>query len=109
MKPFVGRETELLRLKDLSKSGRACLAVIKGRRRIGKSRLVEEFVKGKKLLSFSGLAPVKGVTAQDQRDAFARQLANLFQLSPFTFVDWSDAFAYLSRNLTKTPTVILFD
>ncbi|MGE0670861.1 MAG: ATP-binding protein [Parachlamydiales bacterium] len=109
MKPFVGRDNELRRLGDLSKSGRACLVVIKGRRRIGKSRLAEEFGKGKVFLPFSGLAPVKGVTAQDQRDAFARELANLFHLPPFTFTDWSDAFAHLSRHLTAKPTVILFD
>ena len=70
MKPFVGRDSELQRLEDLSKSSRACLVVIKGRRRIGKSRLAEEFGKDKVYLPFSGLAPVKGVTAQDQRDAF---------------------------------------
>lgn len=109
MKSFVGRDTELQRLEDLSKSGRACLVVIKGRRRIGKSRLAEEFGKNKRFLSFSGLAPVKGVTAQDQRDAFARQLTALFHLPFFTFIDWSDAFAHLSRHLIKKPTVILFD
>lgn len=109
MKPFVGRDNELRRLEDLSKSGRACLTVIKGRRRIGKSRLAEEFGKGKEFLAFSGLAPVKGVTAQDQRDAFARQLTTLFQLPSLTFTDWSDAFAYLTRHLKKTSTVILFD
>ena len=50
MQPFVGRENELRRLQDLSRSGRASLVVIKGRRRIGKSRLAEEFGKGKELL-----------------------------------------------------------
>ena len=109
MKPFVGRDNELKKLEDLSKLDRACLAVLKGRRRIGKSRLAEEFGKGKAFLSFSGLAPVKGVTAQDQRDAFAHQLTTLFQLPPFSFSDWSDAFAHLSRHLTEKPTVILFD
>ncbi|NGX45102.1 MAG: hypothetical protein K940chlam2_00244 [Chlamydiae bacterium] len=109
MKPFVGRDNELQRLEDLSTSGRACLTVIKGRRRIGKSRLAEEFAKDKIFLPFSGLAPVKGVTAQDQRDAFARELMTIFHLPPFTFTDWSDAFAHLSRHLTKKPTVILFD
>jgi uncharacterized protein len=109
MKPFVGRDHELRRLEDLSQSGRACLAVIKGRRRIGKSRLVEEFGRGKEFLPFSGLAPVQGVTAQDQRNAFARQLTTLFHLPPFTLTDWSDAFAHLSRCLTEKPTVILFD
>ena len=109
MKPFVGRDSELQRLEDLSRSGRACLVVIKGRRRIGKSRLAEEFGKNKFFLPFSGLAPVKGVTAQDQRNAFARGLATFFQLPPFTFTDWSDGFAYLTRHLTQKPTVILFD
>ncbi|HLB52582.1 MAG TPA: ATP-binding protein [Chlamydiales bacterium] len=109
MKAFVGRDTELQRLEGLSKSGRACLVVIKGRRRIGKSRLAEEFGKKKVFLPFSGLAPVKGVTAQDQRDAFARELAALFHLPPFTITDWSDAFAHLSNYLTTKPTVILFD
>ncbi len=109
MKPFVGRDNELRRLEELSKSGRACLVVLKGRRRIGKSRLAEEFGKGKQLLSFSGLAPVKGVTAQDQRDAFMRQLATLFNRPLSTCTDWSDAFAQLSKQLTGKPTVVLFD
>lgn len=109
MKSFVGRDLELRRLEELSQSARASLAIIKGRRRIGKSRLAEEFGKGKVFLPFSGLAPVKGVTAQDQRDAFARELMLLFHLPPFTLTDWSDAFAHLSRYLTKKPTVILFD
>ncbi len=109
MKPFVGREKELRRLQDLSQSGRACIAVIKGRRRIGKSRLAEEFGRGKKFLSFSGLSPVKGVTAQSQRDAFGHKLAELFDLSPSSLLDWSDAFSLLSKHLTNKPTVILFD
>ena len=110
MKPFVGREYELQALNDLlSRSGRACLAVIKGRRRIGKSRLAEEFGKGKEFLSFSGLPPVKGVTAQKQRDDFAKKLTALLRLPSLTFTDWSDAFAYLSMHLSKNPTVILFD
>jgi hypothetical protein len=109
MKPFVGRKNELRRLEDLSRSGRACLVAIKGRRRIGKSRLAEEFGRDKVFLPFSGLAPVRGVTAQDQRDTFARQLATLFQLPPFTFSDWSDGFAHLTRHLSKKSTIILFD
>lgn len=109
MKPFVGRNRELQRLEDLSKSGSSRLVVIKGRRRIGKSRLAEEFGKKKIFLPFSGLAPVRRVTAQDQRDSFARELSKLFGLPPFTFTDWTDGFAHLSRHLSEQPTVILFD
>src|SRR5262245_2361578 len=107
MKPFVGRENELKQLEDLSKSSRASLVVLKGRRRIGKSRLAEEFGRGKKFLPFSGLAPVKGIKAQHQRDAFAHQLSKLFNLPPMKFNDWSDAFDTLSKHLTDEPTVLL--
>ncbi len=109
MSDFVGRKSELKQLQELSELDRASIAVIKGRRRIGKSRLAEEFGRGKIFLSFSGIAPIQGVTAQDQRDAFGRQLATLFQLPPLTFTDWSDAFAHLSLRLTSQPTVILLD
>jgi uncharacterized protein len=109
MKPFVGREKELEELEGLARSGNARMVVIKGRRRIGKSRLAEVFGKGKNFLSFSGLAPIKGITAQDQRDAFASQLSSKFHIPPFSFSDWSDGFAHLFRCLDHEPTVILFD
>jgi hypothetical protein len=109
MKPFVGREQELGKLEDLLRSGRASLVVIRGRRRIGKSRLVEEFGRGKRFLAFSGLPPAPGMVAQDQRDAFTRQLAAAGHLPSFQVTDWSDAFAHLSRQLTHAPTVVLFD
>jgi len=106
---FIGRKEELKKLHDLSQPQRPILAVIMGRRRIGKSRLVEEFSKGKIFLPFSGLAPTPTISDQDQRDAFARKFAEHFKLPPLTFLDWSDAFAHLSNHLTDKPTVILFD
>lgn len=52
---FVGRERELAELEDMySESGvKAC--VIRGRRRVGKSRLIEEFCEGKRavIMEFS--------------------------------------------------------
>ena len=108
-KPFIGREPELHQLQALHKHKRAVIAVIKGRRRIGKSQLALEFAKGQRLLSFSGLAPVKAMNAQMQRDAFARQLAQQLQQPLMSFMDWSDAFNMLSYHLDDQPTVILFD
>jgi len=109
MKIFIGRKNELSQLEALSRSGRSTMVVIKGRRRIGKSRLVAEFAKGKTFLSFSGIAPVIGVTVQEQRDIFARQFVAQFRTIPLTFSDWYDAFMHLSEKLTDEPTVILFD
>ena len=53
---------------------------IKGRRRIGKSRLIKEFVKDLTFYAFSGLPPTRLTTAQSQRDEFAKQLSRKFAL-----------------------------
>lgn len=106
---FIGRKRELQKLRDLSQAQRPILAVVMGRRRIGKSRLIEEFSKGKVFLPFTGLPPTPQMTEQMQRDAFASKFAEHFKLPPLTFTDWSDAFAHLSMKLTDEPTVILFD
>jgi hypothetical protein len=108
---FIGRKRELEILKNLYSKQSLNLVVIKGRRRIGKSRLVGEFAATQAehaFWNFAGLAPQDGITAQDQRDHFARQLALLLKIPPLTFSDWSDAFAYLSLH-TKSGDIILFD
>ena len=108
MSLFVGRQHELERLRGLP-SHKANLVVLRGRRRIGKSRLAAEFAKDKIFLSFSGIAPNEETTAQDQLDEFARQFYAHFKLPPLTFKDWNDAFANLTEQLTTKPTVILLD
>lgn len=108
-KIFIGRQEELSLLEGLSHSRRSAIAVIKGRRRIGKSRLVQEFAKDKIFLSFSGAAPMGDITAQDERNIFANKLSNLFHLPSFQFSDWLDGFAHLTMHLNSEPTVILFD
>lgn len=83
---FVGRERELKQLRELFDHRIAQFVVIKGRRRIGKSRLVQEFSnqapKNVRFISLSGLPPTSNMTAQQQRDDFARQLGRIFQIPP---------------------------
>ncbi len=108
--PFVGREVELFNLKQLLHKKSASLIVIKGRRRIGKSRLIEEFSKKKQFLRFEGLAPTRSTTAQMQREEFARQLDLQLGLPGLESVkDWGTLFTILAQNTQKEPIVILFD
>lgn len=109
MNTFIGRHEELEALKDLIKVPRPVLITIKGRRRIGKSRLAAEIAKDKEFIFFTGLAPVNDITAQTQRDVFAYQYYTKFGLPPMTFTDWSDAFANITAQLNSQPTIILFD
>jgi AAA+ ATPase superfamily predicted ATPase len=70
---FVGRKQELAQLKRLLNRPSASLIVIRGRRRMGKSRLIKEFTKSINSYSFMGLAPTETTTAKDQRAEFIRQ------------------------------------
>ncbi|MCB1084548.1 MAG: hypothetical protein KDK60_00420 [Chlamydiia bacterium] len=80
---FIGRNKELRRLQDTRDNQIADLVVITGRRRIGKTRLAEEFGKSfSHVFSFTGLPPTKGITAQKQRDHFAQQLLKQTRLPP---------------------------
>ena len=80
MKTFVGRANELAKLKQLSDNMTTNLVIIRGRRRIGKSRLITEFAQSYTFYEFEGLMPRPGMTAQNQRDEFARALRKYFGL-----------------------------
>ncbi len=106
---FIGRKNELDRLKALHKKKTPNLVVIKGRRRVGKSRLVNFFASlypENRLWDFAGLAPQEGMDDQSQRDHFARQLAAHLKLPPFTFQDWTDAFEHLSSHIIAFPSIV---
>lgn len=52
---FIGREKELKQLENLYDSDRFEFAVIYGRRRVGKTAIINEFVKGKDAICFTGV------------------------------------------------------
>lgn len=107
--PFVGRDQELTDLKQLFQKKTASLVVIKGRRRIGKSRLVEEFAKKTKFYCFSALAPTDKTTDQSQRDEFARQLGEQFQIPGLKADDWGALFTLLASYTKQGRMIILLD
>ncbi len=109
MNRFIGREKELNGLKGLLKKRSASLVVIRGRRRIGKSRLAEEFAKSfKKSFLFTGAPLEKGVTAQDQRNEFARQMRRL-RVPVTNPNDWGDLLTDLAEWCTRGRVLVVLD
>jgi uncharacterized protein len=107
---FLGREKELQRLEELKGQSGARLAVITGRRRIGKSRLVQEFARQfARFLEFSGLPPEPGLGPAEQREEFIRQLSDQCALPRFASDDWGELFRVLSRESVNGPVLILLD
>lgn len=108
-RPFIGRKRELAELSDLFLKKTASLVVIQGRRRIGKSRLVEEFARGHTFYHFTGAPPVAATTIQSQLDDFSRQLSVQTGLPEYFADDWSKLFILLAKQAQSGRVVILFD
>ena len=106
---FVGRQQELQALNRLFKKNVASLVVIQGRRRIGKSRLIEEFAKNHKFFEFSGILPTKKTTLQSELDEFARQLSIQTGLPEVKADDWSKLFLLLADKIKQGRVIVLFD
>ena len=103
---FIGRKKEIQILESLTSKNTASLVVIKGRRRIGKSRLAEEFGKQFKFISIAGNPPIDNENKNYQIYAFGIQLASQLGLHPFKDDDWYDAFVRLA-DFSKTGRVVI--
>lgn len=110
MRRFLGREKELQLLLDLGQKKSASFVVIKGRRRIGKSRLVEELSKHfTHFYAFTGLPPDHKMTARQQLDEFSRQIARQFRAAPARYDDWGDAFWAVGERVQSGRVLLFFD
>lgn len=110
MRRFIGRQAELQRLTEATAKKTASFIVVKGRRRIGKSRLIEEFGKQfKHFYSFMGLPPEKETTTKHQLDEFSRQLARNFNIPFAQYNDWSDVLWALGERVKSETILVFFD
>ena len=109
---FFGREVELGELEGLWGKRIASLVTCRGRRRIGKSTLVEEFARrsGARFIKLEGLRPKKGMTARDQLEFFAVKLSAQTGCDKTPPSDWYSAFVRLDRELGgRDRKVVLLD
>ncbi len=109
MRSFIGRNPEMAGLRQLLAKKTSSLVVIKGRRRIGKSRLAEEFAKSfSRSVLLTGVPPEKGVTAEHQRREFARQMRRK-RIPVFSDDDWGDLFTDLAIHFKKGRVLVILD
>lgn len=94
---FIGREPELKHLNRLYRQKESQLVVIYGRRRVGKSTLVEQFVEGKKHLRFEGLEGSKTPGQINQVLADLNRQVNDPLLQQIKIDSWLPIFDYLTK------------
>lgn len=108
MNKFIGRQEEVEVLQSFLKKDKSSLIVIRGRRRIGKSSLIEKFAQSHHFYSLSGIAPTKKTTSQSQRNEFASQLSK-HGFPKINAENWNDLFWALADKVKKGRVIILLD
>jgi AAA+ ATPase superfamily predicted ATPase len=106
---FVGRDHEISLLRDFKQRSVAGLGVVYGRRRVGKSTLIEHFAEKSHFLEFYGLSPRKCATNADQLKHFGRQMGQHFKVPAMQFDNWFDAFSTLAGLTAEGEHIILLD
>ena len=108
---FYGRENDFEELGALWRKKTASLVTCRGRRRIGKSTLIEEFAKrtGARFLKLEGMAPDRGVNNKTQLDTFRSQLIRQANRGFDAFANWAEAFLALNSCIDEERTVLLLD
>lgn len=109
---FIGRLAELQALAGLWEKSVSSLVTCRGRRRVGKSTLIEEFAKrtADHFLFIEGLAPRRGMSDALQRRNFCERLAEKTGRKVPRCPSWPLAFEELDRALPdRGRTVVLLD
>ena len=104
---FLGRETEILDLeKEYARDGG--FVVIYGRRRIGKTTLIKQFIKGKTAFYFLATKEVESQSMKRFAGVIARTTGNSV-LQKAAFSDWLDLFQAVADYKPNEKKVLVID
>lgn len=118
MKHFIGRRAELAllrkRLTRVSATGEGAAVALRGRRQVGKSRLVQEFC-DREGVPYTYFTATKGASTVESVAAFLSELRESgLPTDPETIPSgavggWPDAFRVLASVLPNRPSVVVLD
>ncbi len=104
---FIGRERELKSLNELYNKDGFGMSIIYGRRRIGKSTLIKEFIKDKRVVFYTATK----VGKDRNLELFSKQVVSVLDsaFEDISFPTIESLFDFISRKLTKEKLIIVID
>ena len=103
---MIGRREELERLEFLHQSSRFEFLVMYGRRRVGKTTLLQEFANKKDVIFYSAQEKNDSLNLQDFSKMVQKYFAGQY-IAPFG--TWGDAFSYITNNIKDSRVVLIID
>ena len=107
---FVGRDYQLELLSSVWDKDSSSLVVVSGRRRIGKSTLVERFAEKSRcrFIEIEGLPPDENMTNERQLANFCDRLGKSSKMDVPMAKNWAEAFDSLEKAIAGRGKVIVF-
>ena len=104
---FIGREKELSYLNEFYGKAGMGMTVIYGRRRIGKSTLIAEFAKDKKVIFYTATK----VGKERNLELFSEQVTQTFLpgVEGISFTTVEAVFDFIAKNVSGEKTVLVID
>lgn len=105
---FLGRARESAFLDELHDSGRPELFVLYGRRRVGKTELLQQFCQGRRAVYFLAAQVREKDNLRAFRDALAENLGDPLAAS-IEFPDWTAALGFCAERAKDGRLVVVLD
>ena len=104
---FIGREKELSYLNEFYQKPGLGMTVIYGRRRIGKSTLISEFVKDKKVIFYTATK----VGKERNLELFSKQVTDVFLagIEDINFRTIEAVFDFIAQNMSDEKMLLVID
>ncbi len=105
---FFGREEQIGQLEELLRKRTASLVTCRGRRRIGKSTLIEVFARraGCRFIKIEGRRPLQSLSNADELMTFAQQLADQTAAETTPPANWMEAFRQLNSHILDSENTV---
>lgn len=104
---FIGRERELASLDRLYLSGRFEFAVIYGRRRVGKTALINEFIRGKRAIYFIGVESNAKQNLENLSKSILEYQSGM--AANTAFASFQDALDFVFRLAQRERVILVID
>ncbi len=106
---FIGRSSELEVLEELRSSGRPELFVLYGRRRVGKTELLQQLCEGGRAVYFLAAQVRERDNLRAFRDALKDGLGGDPLVEGIEFPDWSSALGFAAQRAGDERLVVVLD
>ncbi len=104
---FIGRERELKSLEQLYTSGKFEFAVVYGRRRVGKTALLTQFIQGKKAIYFMGVESNAKQNLENLSKSILEYASGI--AAENSFLSFQAALEYVFKLAEKDRVVLVLD